>query len=162
MAKNPSLKRRLQSTFLCAIAARRDCCVLPVRRAVNCQQLPQQLCRIPTAPRRHSLLRSGLLGLPHLCGRGSLAGSAFVEVAPHRDHVTSFFFCVLKCRSRSGVPQEVRPVVWQPTPLSSGSLCPPLPGDGVPLTHSPGGCSQRYRHTRGAQPATSGRRAVAV
>ena len=46
----------------------------------------------------------------------------------------------------------------QPTPLSLGLL----PGDGVPLTHSPGGGSQRDRHTRGAHAATSGRRNAAV
>ena len=35
--------------------------------------------------------------------------------------------------------------------------CQPSPGDGVPLTHSPAGGGQWYRHTRGDHPATSGR-----
>ena len=75
------------------------------------------------------------------------------------------FSCALKSRCRSGVPQEVRPVVSVTTSsprLSLRSLCQSLPGDGVPLTHSPEGGDQRYRHTRGAHSTASGRLAVAV
>ena len=48
----------------------------------------------------------------------------------------------------------------QATPLSSGSSCQSLPGDGVSLTHSPGGGSQGFRHSRGAHFASSGRSSV--
>ena len=60
------------------------------------------------------------------------AGPVFGQVPPHRDHVISF------------------------------SFRPPIPIDGVPLTHSPGGGSQRFRHTKGAHPKASGRHAAAV
>ena len=70
----------------------------------------------------------------------------------------------LKSRCRSGFHRKYVPVVPVTTgsPRLSGSLCQSLPSDCVPLTHSPGGGSQRYRHTSGAHPATSRRRAAPV
>ena len=112
---------------------RRDYCLPSVGRTVTTtillvyQQLPQQPCRsLKGATTPTQFLRSGVLGSPSLVRSGVLgsppsldfasflsrllrqAGPVCGQVAPHRDHVMSFSFC-----------------------------CPPLPGDGLPLTHSP-------------------------